>query len=177
MKKWLAIAVLVACTAPVFSQGEFDTGAPPSWKERIYTGGGLGMSGGSDAYGNRYFYIGLYPIIGYRVTPEFSAGVSLSWQHYDYTDIGVTVDQYGGAPFVRYNFGQLFLYSEFMILNSPTYDNTHRAIYNRWLIGAGFSQPVGRKGAINAMGLYDVLYKSSDRAFTSPWVFRVFFSI
>ena len=119
----------------------------------------------------------LYPIIGYKVTNQFSAGATLTYQYYNYPDNNYSVTQYGISPFVRYNFGQMFVYSEYMILNSPTYDpNTPRKVYNRWLMGIGYSMPLGKRGALNAMGLYDVLYKTSDRVFNSPWVFRVFFS-
>jgi len=176
MKRLLIAAALLSCSVLGWSQREIDENGKPSFKDRLYVGGGMGLNGGTNSYGNRYFYIGLYPIIGYMVTNQFSVGTSLSWQHYSYPDFNRSLDQYGFSPFVRHNFGQMFLYSEFMILNSPTLDNLQRRTYNRWLIGAGFTQPVGKRGAVNVMGLYDVLYNQADRVFASPWVFRVFFS-
>src|SRR6185436_17432615 len=162
MKRYLPFLFILAFATQGLCQRDIGDGSQASWKDRVYVGGGAGFSGGTDTYGNKYFYIGLYPIVGYMLTQQMSTGLSLTWQHYDYTDIGVAYDQYGGAPYLRYNFGQAFMYGEYMILNSPSTDNTTRRTYNRGLIGIGFSQPVGKRGAINVMGLYDVLYKSTD---------------
>ena len=177
MKTLLVCAVGLFCTVLAFGQRTFDENGKPSVLDRMYFGGGLGFSGGTNAYGQRYTYLGIYPIVGYMLTNKFSVGATITYQHYSYPDVGQTVDQYGISPFARYNLGQVFLYSEFMILNSPTYDpNSPRKIYNRWLNGLGFQQPLGKRGAINAMVLYDVLYTQSELVFTSPWVFRVFVS-
>lgn len=174
--KRLLPAVLILCSLHALGQRIIEPDSNPSFSERVYLGGGLGASGGTDSYGNKYFYIGVYPILGYMVTDKFSVGTSLSYQYYDYTDIGQSYSQYGFSPFARYNIGQLFAYTEFMFLNSPTFINSERATYNRWLMGLGYSQPLGGRAAINVMGLYDVIYKQSDRVFSSPWVFRVFVS-
>jgi len=175
MKKVLIFSLLLVSGGCVMAQREVDEDSK-SFKDRVYFGGGLGINGGTNGYGNRYFYVAVSPTIGYMVTNSFSAGTNLTWQHYSYPDIDQSVDQYGFSPFVRQNFGQLFLYSEFQVLNSPTFNNSSRRNYNRGLIGVGFTQPVGKRGAINAMGLYDVLYNQSERVFASPWVFRVYFS-
>lgn len=160
------------------AQRQIDENAPPSWKERVYVGGGLGLNGGTDGFGNRYFYYGLSPIIGYMVTQKFSVGTGISWQHYSYPDFKpkFTIDQYGFSPFLRYNFSQLFAYGEYNLINTPTVGNTQRRNFDRLLLGLGYSQPLGNRGALNVMGLYDVLYRQQERAFASPWVLRVFFS-
>lgn len=177
MKAIVAGLLLLACSAMVYGQRTIEEGARQNWMDRVYVGGGLGLNGGTDGFGNRFFYIGLMPIVGYMVTNQFSVGTGLTYQRYNYPDFNVTLTQYGASPFMRYNFNQLFLYSEYMLLNTPTFDNAQRRTFNRMLVGAGFSQPIGaRRGAINAMALYDVLYNQSERAFASPWVFRVFFS-
>src|SRR5258708_6702288 len=134
MRKLLVCGVMFSCTFWTFGQRTFDENGKPSVMERLYFGGGLGFSGGTNPSYGRYTFIGLYPIVGYMVTNQFSAGASITYQHYSYPDVGQTVSQYGISPFVRYNFNQMFLYSEYMILDSPTYDpNTPRKIYNRWL--------------------------------------------
>lgn len=177
MKRLVFSVMWVSCSVLAWGQRDSDGNAKPSFMERVYVGGGLGFTSGTNASYGRYTFIGLYPIIGYKVTNQFSAGATLTYQYYNYPDNNYSVTQYGISPFVRYNFGQMFVYSEYMILNSPTYDpNTPRKVYNRWLMGIGYSMPLGKRGALNAMGLYDVLYKTSDRVFNSPWVFRVFFS-
>ena len=176
MRKWLLSFCLLAFFSQAFSQREIDEGSKPSFKDRVYFGGGLGLNGGRDAYGNSYFYIGLYPIIGYMVNNQFSVGIGITFQHYNYPDFDLSINQYGFSPFARYNFGNLFLYTEYMILNSATFINAQRQTYDRLLFGIGYSQPLGKRSSINVMGMYDVIWKRSDGAFASPFVFRVFFS-
>lgn len=176
MKKLLPGLVFLMSVNWAMAQREIEENAKPNFMDRVYFGGGLGFSAGTSPYAGRYTYVGLYPLIGYMVTPQFSVGATITYQYYNYSDIGQSISQYGISPFARYNLGQVFVYSEYMILNSPSYDGTPRRVYNRWLNGIGYTQPLGRRGALNAMVLYDVLYNSSERVFASPWVFRVFFS-
>ena len=177
MKRWPLLFFLVLISVASFAQRDVMENSKLS--DRLYFGGGLGLNGGTNSNGNRYFFVGLYPIIGYMVNNQFSVGTGITYQYYSYPDIDQTISQYGVSPFARYNFGQMFLYSEFMVLNSPTYagTTTGRKIYNRLLLGVGFSQPLGKRSSLNVMGLYDVIWKQSDYAFASPWVFRVYFSI
>ncbi|MEQ8362706.1 MAG: hypothetical protein RH948_07535 [Cyclobacteriaceae bacterium] len=173
---WLfAFALLLSSVA--FAQREVDDNAGWGLKDRLYFGGGFGLNGGNDSFGNRYFYVGLNPIVGYMITPQLSSGLGLQWQHYSYPDFNTKIDQYGVSPFVRYNFGQLFAYMEYNVLNTPTFSNTERRNFDRFLMGLGYSQPLGRRGSLNAMALYDVIYSNAERAFASPWVFRVYFSL
>ncbi len=170
--------MMMVCGMCAFAQRTFDENAKPSWKERVYFGGGLSFSSGTNGTYGRYTYVGFYPIAGYMITNKFSAGSFITYQYYNYPDAGNSVTQYGISPFVRYNIGQVFLYSEYMILNTPTYDpNTPRKIYNRWLMGLGYQMPLGKRSSLNVMGLYDVLYNTSERVFSTPWVVRVFFAI
>jgi len=176
-----AIAVLTALcmTSFAWAQRPVEEDSKPSFKDRVYFGGGIGLNGGVDGSGNNYFYFAVSPIIGYMVTPKLSVGTGVSWQQYNYTDIKVKVNQYGISPFVRYNLGRLFSYAEYSLINTPNYysSSTSRSNYDRLLLGLGYTMPFGSgRGAINAMGLYDVLYKQSDHVFASPWVFRIFFS-
>ncbi len=177
MKKQIILLLFSFVAYAGVAQIEVEQDSTPSFKDRIYFGGGVGLNGGRDGYGNNYFYVALSPIVGYMVTPQFSVGTGVNWQHYSYPDVDIKINQYGVSPFVRYNFGKLFAYSEYNLINTPSfYDLNKRSNYDRLLLGLGYSQPLGRRGAINAMALYDVLYNQADRVFASPWVFRVFFS-
>lgn len=174
MKFGLVAGIFMACAVTSF--GQVGTGGSLG---KFYYGGGLSFGAGTNSYGYRYSYITLLPLMGYRVTPDFSVGSGVNWQHYSYPDNSTSYDQYGISPFMRYNFNQLFFQTEYDILSSPYYDSygtlQSRKIYNRLLFGIGFTQrfsDTGR-GAISAMGMYDVLYKLPS-AFTSPVVFRVF---
>jgi len=146
-----------------------------SLSDRIYLGGGLGFNGGVDNYGNRFFYFSLYPMVGYMITPQLSSGLGVQWQHYNYPDINESIDQYGFSPFIRYNLGKMFAYSEYSFVNSPSLYANDRTNYRRFLLGLGYSMPLGGRTKVNVMGLYDVIYKQNG-PFGTPWVFRVFFS-
>jgi len=175
MRRFLFIALLCLPFAAI-AQREIQDNTGWSLKDRIYLGGGLSFNGGTDGYNNRFFYFALNPIVGYMITPQLSSGMGFQWQHYEYPDINETIDQYGFSPFLRYNFGKLFTYAEYNIMNSQMYFNSSdRQNFSRLLLGVGYSQPLGPRGAVHAMGLYDVIYKVNG-PFASPWVFRVYFS-
>jgi hypothetical protein len=174
MKSSLLILLFFLATSVTLAQREIDESGNPPFKKRVYGGVGLGFAGGTNTYGNKYFYFGLYPTMGYMINNQLSTGVTITWQHYNYPDYDQTYDQFGLSPFLRYNFQQFFLYSEFMVLNSPAFNLTERQNYSRFMLGAGFSQPLGKRTAINVVGMYDVLFDPVNRAFASPWLFRVF---
>ena len=117
--------------------------------DKIYVGGGGGLGGGRDVYGNRYTRIAITPLIGYRITDQFSAGTSLSYININYSDLGFRYKQYGAMPFLRYNINDLFLMTEFNLINVPSlsfngqYDISDRLTVTRLLAGAGYSMPVG----------------------------------
>lgn len=169
--------LLVLAALPLFGQKDFSEGS--DWKDRVFTGGGGSLGGGTDRYGNKYFSFALTPLVGYMLTPKVSAGTSLTYQSVNYSDVGVKYVQYGAMPFIRYNMEQLFLTAEYNYLNIPVlnsqYETTDRLFASRMLAGAGYSVPVGR-ARMNMVGMYDLLYKP-NQYFLSPWVFRVFFSL
>lgn len=171
----IAISVLLLfITFGLSAQREVGDGS--NWQERLYFGGGFGANSGT-VQGIRYTFIGVNPIVGYMVSPKFSVGTGVTWQHYRYSDFNrTTLDQYGISPFARRNFNQLFAYGEYNLFNTPTFNSTTRATFDRLLLGLGYSQPIGSRSSVNAMALYDVIYNNAERAFASPWVFRVFFS-
>lgn len=175
--KGVLITLTLLISGVCYGQIPIDNQTGWTLKDRLYFGGGFGLNGGSDSFGNRYWFVGLNPIVGYMITPQFSAGLGVQWQHYSYPDFNTTFDQYGVSPFMRYNFGQLFAYTEYSILNTPVFGNTERKNFDRLLAGLGYSQPIGRRSAINVMALYDLIYNNSERAFASPWVLRVWFSL
>lgn len=174
MRTFLIVLFLFICG--ISANAQRDVMDNSSLSDRLYFGGGLGLNGGTDTYGNRYFYVGLFPIIGYMVNNNFSVGTGISYQYYSYPDVDLTLNQYGVSPFARYNFGQIFAYAEYMLLNSPTFINAQRTMFDRLLLGIGYAQPLGGRASLNVIGMYDVIWKQSDYAFASPWVFRVYFS-
>jgi len=144
-------------------------------KERLYFGGGGGFSAGSDTYGNKYTYISISPLVGYRLTLPWSAGVQVMYSTYRYTQLGYNLSQYGISPFTQYRFGKLFAHAEYQAISAPSLNNTElRTMYSRLPLGLGFTQPIGPRAAINAVALYDVLYNKRTSVFPSPFIVRVY---
>ena len=147
--------------------------AQESLSDRIYYGGGFGFSSSSNQTN-----LMLMPNVGYKITENFSAGVGVIYQYVRVRNPDLSINNYGGSVFTRYNlFQQFFAYSEFERLNFeyPTSDNsTARAGYNSLLIGGGYSEMLGGNSSFSLMALYNVLYDETEfpRPYSSPWVIR-----
>jgi len=183
MKAFLSLLIFCAISITAFAQYNRNNGGGQSsnsakglpLSERIYFGGGGSFSAGTHPYyGFKYTMISVSPLVGYRITMPWSAGVQLTYQTYRFPTQNFHIDQYGAAPFTQYRFGKLFGYAEYQFISVPNTDNTIRRLYKRLPIGIGFTQPMGRRAAINAVALYDVLYNRATSPFASPWVFRIY---
>jgi len=81
---------------------------------------------------------------------------------------------------VRYSINPLFFQAEYDLINAPSYGGPSgtdiiRSNYSRLLFGIGYAFPLGRRGAMNALAMYDVLYKVPS-VFSSPYVIRIYFT-
>jgi hypothetical protein len=178
MKKLGVVLLLLSLSFLSIAQRVVDENTPHTLKDRLYFGGGFGLNSGTDAYGNSYFFYSLSPLVGYMINSKLSAGTGINWQQTSYDRPNVTLTQYGVSPFLRYNLDQIFLKAEYNYISTPTFLNSNeRRAFSRMLLGVGYFQPLGGRGGINAVALYDVLYNQNDRAFASPWVFRVYFTL
>lgn len=143
---------------------------------KFYFGGGGGLG-----FGTGYNYYSLLPIIGYRVTDQFSVGVTITYQRYNYTNNyggNYSYTQYGAGPFARYMFNPLFVQAEYDLINAPAYNANSelvRSNYSRMLFGVGYVFSSGGKISVSGLVMYDVLYKVPS-VFNSPIVTRVFFT-
>ena len=147
-----------------------------SFKDRLYFGGNMGLQFGSQTV------IGINPIIGYRVTDKFSAGVGVKYQYYRLKDPYFTYETntYGGSIFGRYDIlNGIFAYSEYEMLNLEVYDQRLMALRRRditsWFVGGGYSQPLGSRSSVFLMILYN-LTESSYTPYSNP-LFRMGFGI
>jgi hypothetical protein len=181
MKKFALLAVVVF--GAIGAQGQYNQSTRQGKGlslDRFYFGGGGGLGAGTDPNGISYTYFSLLPIIGYRVTDQFSVGASITFQQYNYKNTyngNYSFTQYGIGPFVRYSFDQIFFQAEYDIINAPSYNSVGEVVhknYSRLFFGLGYSFPLGRKGAINTLAMYDVLYRAPS-VFNSPFVLRVYF--
>jgi hypothetical protein len=146
-------------------------------ENKWYYGGNIGFSFWGD-----YFYLGVYPLVGYKVTPQLSLGAKIGYAYisddrYDPFP-ALKTSNYGASVFTRYRIiPQLYAHAEFAYWsyeNIASY-NTAQNTYNTerfWvpylLLGGGFSQNIGPNVWAFAEVLFDVIndenspYKSGD---------------
>ncbi|MEO5572444.1 MAG: hypothetical protein ABIS37_16055 [Bacteroidia bacterium] len=139
----------------------------PSFWDRVYFGGGLALQFGDQTI------VQVSPIMAYKVTEKFHAGVGATYIYYDYKQYyydnnGIlqsykyTSSVYGGSLFGKYFvFNELFLYGEYGILNLEVYDPfsyiAKRQNIHSMLVGGGYLQMVGRSVGMEILVLYDVI--------------------
>jgi hypothetical protein len=146
---------------------------------RLIFGGGLGLSFGQTTA------IAVAPVVGYRITDNFAAGIGLGYQYFrvkdyllafnhatqrdEYFDYKSSV--YSGSVWARYIiFRNLFAhaeyehnlirYKEYYYDPANNYNLTDRNVnidVPALLLGGGLRQPVSDRSSFVIMALYDVL--------------------
>jgi hypothetical protein len=181
MKLLLLSFATLLVTAEVMAQGKNNSLEGIPAKERIVTGGGLGLS-----FGNTVDYIAVSPIIGYAITRKFVAGTGLTYRYTKYKTVtpALTFNDYAINPFARFTvYNGIFLQTEYEYLNYEYLrgpGETARQNFNSFLAGGGFLQPIGSNAAFFVMALYNFSYTASSSLYTpyqSPWVIRAGISI
>lgn len=164
------------CTNFVFGQGEANSLEGIPFKERIVTGGGFGLS-----FGSNQDFFSVSPMIGYRVTAKLIAGTGITYRYTNYKIFrpNIKLNDYGVNPFLRFTvYRNIFIQTEYEHLNyefpsTPT--ETIRKGFNSFLAGGGFVQPVGEKVSFYIMALYNFSYRNSATTYSpydSPLVIR-----
>lgn len=174
MRYILSLIFITCISFTSFSQVTVDFDDDPSFKDRLFFGGGLGFSTDNVAT-----VISLSPIVGYMITQNLSAGVGVQYQYINYKFFDLSVNNYGGNIFTRYNINQFFGQIEYNLMNMEiptTADSDVRVNVDRLLVGGGISQPLGSRARVNIVGFYDVFYQEGMNFYNSPWVFRVYIS-
>ena len=148
---------------------------PSASQSKVYYGGNVGFR-----FWNNYFYLGVYPLVGYKITPKFSVGGKLGYAYISDSryDPSFNSSNYGGSIFTRYRIiPQIYAHAEYVYFSyegitsynavSNSY-NTERVWVPFLLLGGGFSQMVGPNVWVFAEVLFDVIndpnspYKSGD---------------
>jgi hypothetical protein len=159
-----------------FAQGEANSLEGVPFKERIVTGGGLGLS-----FGSNQDFLSVSPMIGYRLTAKLIAGTGITYRYTNYKiySPNIKLHDYGVNPFLRFTvYRNIFIQTEYEYLNyefpsTPT--ETERKGFNSFLAGGGFVQPVGEKVSFYIMALYNFSYVNSTTSYSpydSPLVIR-----
>ena len=127
--------------------------------EKIYFGGNIGLSFGS------YTMVGIYPIVGYKLTPKLSTGVKATYQYISdsrYTPT-YTSSNYGGSVFARYRIIPiLYAHIEYESINYDLYYSSSRVWVPFLYVGGGLSKTMGGNVWLNIQVLFDVLQDSQS---------------
>lgn len=144
----------------VHAQDSSDSPRRSFW-DRVYIGGDVSLNFGTITV------IGATPIIGYRVTDKFSAGVGGTYLYFSQNTgiVGVgrySTSIYGGNIFARYIItDQIIAQSEFHVLNVEAYDlelrDFARVNVPIWYVGGGYRARIGPNSFILLMALFDLI--------------------
>jgi hypothetical protein len=122
---------------------------------KIYYGGSVTLSFGNATQ------IGIFPMIGYKVTPKASIGGKLGYEYVNYDDIDESSHNFGGSVFSRYRFiPQLYAHAEFQLVNYEIFTfsgESSRETVPFLLLGGGYVKPVSPRTSLFAEVLVDVL--------------------
>lgn len=151
------------------------------FKDRFYFGGNLGLQFGSATY------IDLSPLVGYKISEQFSAGVGATYIYYNVKENAYNYKYetsiYGGRVFARYHFMEnLFAHAETELLNmdvpekisGPTNYRLVRDNIVSVLGGGGYAQPIGARSALIVMLLWNFTEEQYS-PYENP-IFRVGFN-
>lgn len=149
---FLAFTVIVANAQFINDEEpEYAEDNIPKLRDKLFFGGNLGLTFG------QFSYVNISPIVGYKIKPNFSAGVGIIYEYFSdqrYQPYYSTTI-FGGKLFAQsVLFDYLILYAEnntlsleckhFDVVNN--YPNDGRFMIQVPWVGAGFYQKAGRGG-------------------------------
>ena len=146
--------------------------------EKIYIGGNFGLQFGTTTVVN------VSPQIGYRVTERFIPGIGVTYIYYNYrnpyTNSRYESSIYGGSVFGKYFFTPNFFgHVEYEELNLDGYD-IYLNMYSRlWVpslfIVVGYNYPIGQRGFIQLLALFEVLQDRNSPYYRNNPIIRIGF--
>jgi hypothetical protein len=136
--------VLVGLATDAQAQGSNDADGPSP----LYYGGSVTLS---FAGATR---IGVFPLVGYRLTPQFSLGAKVGYEYVNYNEFNA--HNYGAGAFARYRVvPQLYLHGEYQMISFD------RTLDRDWvpflLFGGGFVQRLSPRASAYVEVVFDVL--------------------
>ena len=170
--KYIVFTVLFIFSSFTFAQTTDSTKATEQNKTKTSQSTSSGVSkwyyGGSVSFGfsSNYFSIGVQPVVGYKVTPQFSLGGKVGYTYYSNSSVDPSFNSsnYGGSIFSRYRIiPQLYAHAEFAYWSFENYYTalngytTERNWVPFLLLGGGFSQMISPNVWAYAEVLFDVI--------------------
>jgi hypothetical protein len=141
----------------------------PSPPSKIFYGGSVMLSFGD------VDQIGIYPMIGYKLSPKLAVGGKIGYEYLSYDDIDQSSHNYGAGVFGRYLFiPQLYGQAEFQLVS---YDlvtfsgDSEREAVPFLLLGGGFIQKLSPRTSFFTEVLVDVL--QDDNSPYDDWEPRI----
>lgn len=158
--------------------------------QKLIIGGGLGLGFGTVTTVN------VSPIVGYRFTEKFAAGVGIGYnyvksknffrygnQNFDYKASIYSASAWGRYLVFNNVFAQVEYEQNFIHFSDYEFDNVGnirevKVKYNApaLLVGAGLRQPVSDRASLTVMVLYDVIQNKYSPYYGVP-VYRVGFNV
>ena len=148
-----------AAPAPAAAAAPSEAAAPATASkskpnDRIYYGGTVTLGFGSTTT------IGVFPMMGYKLTPKLSGGVEAGYEYVSY-DNGKSTNNYGGSVFGRLRVGKnLYAHAEYRQINYEIF-NSLNSSSREWvpalLLGGGLIKPLNARTSVYVEALVDVL--------------------
>ncbi len=139
---------------PDYNDGDDDNVQNLAFKDRLYTGGNFWANFGT------FTNVEISPLLGYRVTNEYSVGIGAKYNYFkDRRPPAFSTSMYGGSVFNRYIFLRNFVaHAEFEMLNLEIFQATTSSVTRerQWvpigLVGGGYAS-----NGFQIMALYDLI--------------------
>jgi len=128
--------------------------------KRLYFGGTFGATFGT------YSSVRINPLIGYKITPKLSAGVTFTYEYFKnkYYSQDLTSNNYGGSLFARFRIiPAIYVHAEYALISYENYYQDLDQIYSVrepvpfLFLGGGYSQRLAGNSWLNFQILFDVL--------------------
>jgi len=159
MWRMVTVIGLAGVTTTTGARGQA-AAAPAARPSPVFYGGSMSIGFGSA------FRIGVFPLIGVRVTPQLSVGSQVGYEYVNYDGPGGETSSYGGSLFARYRLApQLYLHGEGRYVSYEWFDAAGASTRD-WvpflLLGGGFVQRLSPRTSAYAEALFDVLQDSKS---------------
>lgn len=150
----MSTASRVACVAlavlGLVAEVHAQESQPAKGGSNVYYGGSIALSFSGATR------IGVFPMVGYRLTPQFSVGAKVGYEYVNYHNVDFDAHNYGAAAFARFRFiPQAYLHGEYQMIS---FDGVLDRTWVPFLLfGGGFVQRLSTRTSAYVEVLFDVL--------------------